>query len=483
MIRWSNLLHLLGFFTLGLSVGLLTCVCFALANGDEGLTPLAASLAVGVIAGVLLILVFRLHFRALSRREGLLLVVATWLIAALLGALPFYFSPHFPSFTDSVFESVSGFSTTGATVLADVEALPASLLLWRSLTHWLGGMGIILLGIAILPLIGAGGRELYRAEFSGARSERLRPRIAETALALWKIYIAFTLAGYAALRLAGMGKFDALCHAFSTLATGGFSTRNGSIEAYGNPVLEIVIVVFMVLAGINFTRHYRLLVERRVSSFWGDVELRLYLIVIGVMTAAMSATLLQASEYSLGESLRLASFQVVSILTTTGFSSADFQGWSSFAQLLLLVLMFVGGCTGSTAGGMKVARIGVLFRVVGREFHQLVEPHGVFAVRFGRRAIPEKTIRSLLNLVYLAFLVNFVACICLAALGMDVLTTISAVAACMFNIGPGLGQVGPAENYGGLPAAAKWVLSICMLAGRLEFYTLLVLFTRPFWRM
>ena len=255
MIRWSNLLHLLGFFTLGLSVGLLGCVCFALANGDEGLTPLAASLAVGVIAGVLLILVFRLHFRALSRREGLLLVVATWLIAALLGALPFYFSPHFPSFTDSVFESVSGFSTTGATVLADVEALPASLLLWRSLTHWLGGMGIILLGIAILPLIGAGGRELYRAEFSGARSERLRPRIAETALALWKIYIAFTLAGYAALRLAGMGKFDALCHAFSTLATGGFSTRNGSIEAYGNPVLEIVIVVFMVLAGINFTRH------------------------------------------------------------------------------------------------------------------------------------------------------------------------------------------------------------------------------------
>ena len=287
-----------------------------------------------------------------------------------------------------------------------MEALPASLLLWRSLTHWLGGMGIILLGIAILPLIGAGGRELYRAEFSGARSERLRPRIAETALALWKIYITFKLASYVALRLAGMGKFDALCHAFSTMATGGFSTRNGSIEAFGNPVLEIVIVVFMVLAGINFTRHYRLLVERRVSSFWGDVELRLYLIVIGV-----------------------------------------------------------------------------LFRVVGRELRQLVEPRGVFAVRFGGRAIPEKTIRSLLNLVYLAFLVNFVACMCLAALGMDVLTTISAVAACMFNIGPGLGQVGPDENYAGLPAAAKWVLSICMLAGRLEFYTLLVLFTRPFWRM
>ena len=302
-------------------------------------------------------------------------------------------------------------------------------------------------------------------------------------MALWKLYIAFTLASYVALRLAGMGKFDALCHAFSTMATGGFSTRNGSIEAFGNPVLEIVIVVFMVLAGINFTRHYRLLVERRVSSFWGDAELRLYLIVIGVMTAAMSATLLQASEYSLGESLRLASFQVVSIMTTTGFSSADFQAWSPFAQLLLLVLMFVGGCTGSTAGGMKVARIGVLFRVVGREFRQLVEPRGVFAVRFGGRAIPEKTIRSLLNLVYLAFLVNFVACMCLAALGMDVLTTISAVAACMFNIGPGLGQVGPDENYAGLPAAAKWVLSICMLAGRLEFYTLLVLFTRPFWRM
>ncbi len=483
MIRWSNLLNLLGFFTLGLSAALLACVGFALANGDEGLVPLAVSLAVGVISGVLLILVFRLGVRALSRREGLLLVVATWLIAALLGALPFYFSSHVPSFTDSVFESVSGFSTTGATVLADVEALPASLLLWRSLTHWLGGMGIILLGIAILPLVGAGGRELYRAEFSGARSERLRPRIAETALALWKIYIAFTLACYAALRFAGMGKFDALCHAFSTLATGGFSTRNESIGAFANPALEIVILLFMVLAGINFTRHYRLLVERSASTFWGDVELRLYLIVIGVMTAAMTATLVQASEISPGESLRLASFQVVSILTTTGFSTADFEGWSSFGQLLLLVLMFVGGCTGSTAGGMKVARIGLLFRVVGREFHRLVEPHGVFAVRFGGRAIPEKTIQSLLNLVYLAFLVNFAACLCLTALGMDVLTAISAVAACMFNIGPGLGQVGPAEHYGDLPAAAKWVLSICMLAGRLEFYTLLVLFTRPFWKM
>ena len=231
----------------------------------------------------------------LTRREGILLVVGSWLAAGFLGALPFYFSDHFPSFTDALFESISGFTTTGATVLSDVEVLPKSLLLWRSFTQWLGGMGIILLGIAILPLIGTGGTQLYRAEFSGARSEKLKPRIAETAMALWRIYVVFGLVEYLALRLAGMTPFDAVCHTFTTMATGGFSTRNGSIEDFASPAIEVIIIFFMILAGINFTRHYRLFVERRPGAFTGDLEIRLYGLLLVGATLAITVSGVQHS--------------------------------------------------------------------------------------------------------------------------------------------------------------------------------------------
>jgi trk system potassium uptake protein TrkH len=407
--------------------------------------------------------------------------VLAWVAAVSLGALPFYFADQFSSFTDAFFESVSGFTTTGATILSDIEAVPKSLLLWRSLTHWLGGMGIIVLGIAILPLLGTGGMQLYRAEFSGAGSEKLKPRIAETALALWKIYMAFTLAEFAALWAAGMSAFEAVCHAFATMATGGFSTRGTSIESFNSPLIEYIIIVFMIIAGINFTQHYRLLVERRPRAFFRDIEIQHYILVIIVASVLIMTTLLLAAEF-VSDSVRLALFQVVSIITTTGFSSADFEMWSPFAKFLLLVLMFVGGCTGSTAGGMKVARIVLLMRVVGREFKRLTEPRGIFAVRLGGEAISENTVASVLNLVYLAFIINFAACLALTALGIDLLTAFSATAAAMFNIGPGLGTVGPSEHYGHLPAVAKWVLGFCMLAGRLEYYTVLVLLTPMFWR-
>ena len=482
MIHWAKLLQLLGYFVLGLSVGLLATVVFAFASQDGGIAPLCQSLAIALAIGSALLLLYRRHAQELSRREGILLVVGTWVAASLLGALPFYLSPHFSSFSDAFFESASGFTTTGATVLEDVEVLPNSLLLWRALTHWFGGMGIILLGIAILPLIGAGGRELYRAEFSGARAEKLKPRIAQAALALWKIYLAFTVLEFGVLWWAGMTPFESICHTFSTMATGGFSTRKGSIEAFNSPTIEWIIFFFMILAGINFTQHYRLFVERKPSSFFSDLETRSYFLLIAAAAVLLTLDVAHYSHISPLQSARPAVFQAVSIMTTTGFSSTDFESWSPFSQLLLLVLMFVGGCTGSTAGGMKTARVILLKRVVGREFRRMVEPHGIFAVRFGGRAIPESTIQSLLNLVYLALLINFTASICLTALGMDVLTAISAVAASMFNIGPGLGQVGPSEHYGHLPALAKWILSGCMLAGRLEYYTLLVLFTRPFWR-
>ncbi len=481
MIRWRTILQIAGFFVLALAASLGMVTLFALFSDDAGFDSLALATLIAVGLGGFLCLAFRCPPQKISNREGILLVILTWVAAGLVGALPFYFSAHFGNFTDAFFESISGFTTTGATILEDIEALPRSLLLWRSLTHWIGGMGIILLGIAILPLIGTGGMELYRAEFSGARSERLTPRIAETALALWKLYFFFTLAEFLILWGVGMDAFEAICHAFSTMATGGFSTRNGSIEAFASPIIEYVIIFFMLVAGINFTQHYRLLMERRPRAFFTDYEIRFYFGLLAAATAAITFTL-SWSVPDFFEASRIALFQVVSIMTTTGFSSANFELWGPFAQLLLLALMFAGGCTGSTAGGMKVARIFLLFRVVAREFRRIVERRGVFAIRFNQEAVSESTIQSLLNLVYIAFLINFAACMALTALGVDVFTAISAVAASMFNIGPGLGSVGPSETYGHLPHLAKWVLSFCMLAGRLEYYTLLVLFTGAFWR-
>ena len=481
MIGWRNILQIAGYFILALAASLGLVVLFALFNDDAGFDALVLATLIAVGLGGFLCLACRCSPRQISNREGILLVIVTWVAAGLVGALPFYFSAHFGNFTDAFFESISGFTTTGATILEDIEALPRSLLLWRSLTHWIGGMGIILLGIAILPLLGTGGMELYRAEFSGASSERLTPRIAETALALWKLYLAFSVAEFLALWAAGMDYFDAICHTFSTMATGGFSTRNASIESFASPAIEFIIIIFMVVAGINFTQHYRLLMERRHRAFFTDNETRFYFVLLASATAAVTFSL-SLSSTNFFEAIRVALFQVVSIMTTTGFSSADFGLWTPFAQLVLLALMFAGGCTGSTAGGMKVARIFLLFRVVAREFRRIVERRGIFAIRFNREAVSESTIQSLLNLVYIAFLINFAACMALTALGVDVFTAISAVAASLFNIGPGLGKVGPSETYGHLPHLAKWVLSFCMLAGRLEYYTLLVLFTGAFWR-
>ncbi len=482
VIRWPNVLQVLGFFCLALGLSLVFPLLVALYDGDRGLAPLLVAVLVSAALGVALAWRFGFESRSLSHREGFLLVLLTWLTAGFLGAIPFYLSSFFNSFTDAFFESISGFTTTGATVLSNIEALPRSLLLWRSFTHWLGGMGIILLGIAILPLIGTGGMELYRAEFSGARSEKLTPRIAETANALWRIYAMLTVAGFLALMAAGMSPFDSICHAFSALGTGGFSTRNGSIESFQSPMIEMVLIVLMFVAGINFTQHYRLFIQRNPYRFLRDRELRAFALIIVLSTAAIAFSLVFSQNYTLATGVRKALFQVVSIATTTGFSTANFELWAPFPQLVLLALMFAGGCTGSTAGGLKISRIHLLLGVVRREFRRMVERRGVFAVYSNGQAVPEAAIQSLLNLVYLAFLINFTACILLTAFGVDVLTAIAAVAASMFNIGPGLGAVGPADNYGHFPALVKWTLAVCMLAGRLEFYTLLVIFTTHFWK-
>ena len=482
MIHLAAVGYVLGQFLLAFSGTMLIPLGYGWLAGSEGLLPLLYSALITAATGGLVLVLTRRPERELTQREGLLLVVSFWGAVGLFGSLPFYLSPYFSTFTDALFESVSGFTTTGATVLDQVEVLPDALQFWRCFSHWLGGMGIVVLGIAILPLVGHGGMHLYRAEFSGAKSERLKPRIAETALSLWKIYLALTVVEFAALRLAGMNGFEAICHTFSTLGTGGFSTRTASIAGFNSPLIESIIIVFMLMAGISFIQHYRLWIERDPSSFLKDVEFRYYILIALVSTGVIAAVLIENDGYSGGVAFRSALFQVSAIITTTGFVTDNFEVWHPLPQLILLSLMFVGGCTGSTAGGMKTSRILLLARVVDREFKRMVERRGVFAVRLGGQVVPESTIQSLLNLVYLALVVNFVSCLLLAAMGVDVLTSITAVAASMFNIGPGLGGVGPLENYGHLPGLAKWVLSACMIAGRLEFYTVIVILTPAFWR-
>ena len=482
IVRWPKLLELLGYFSLAIAASMILPLLLALSFRDDGLVPLLGAIVCSGSIGAILIAAFRGPSIEFNHREAIVMVVLTWMVAITLGALPFYFSQFFSSFTDSFFESASGFTTTGATILSDIESVAGSLLFWRALTHWLGGMGIILLGIAILPLIGTGGMALYRAEFSGSSSEKLKPRIAETASSLWGIYFALTFACFLLLMVAGMRPFEAICHAFATMATGGFSTRNVSIESFHSPYIEAVIILFMCLAGINFALQYRLLVERSIGLFLGDRELHVYLAVIATATVAVLISLTLVLGTPFATAFRVALFQVVSILTGTGFSSADFARWTPFAQLVLLALMFFGGCTGSTAGGLKIARIDMLLQLIRREFKKMVERRGVFAIHVGRETVSESTIQSLLNLVYLAFLINFGACMLLTAFGVDVFTAISAVASSMFNIGPGLGAVGPTENYAAFPALVKWTLTLCMIAGRLEFYAFLVVLSRSFWR-
>ena len=482
MIRWTQIGRIIGLFLIALAGAMMIPCAYSIATGGDDLAPLAAAVAVTAVAGGVLAGSCRRARRELTQREGILLTVAVWLAASVFGGLPFLFAPGIETFTDAVFESASGVTTTGASILVEVERLSRPLLLWRALSSWLGGMGIVVLVIAVLPLVGHGGMHLYRAEFSGASSEKLSPRVAETAGSLWGIYVALTGLLVGLLAVAGMGPFDAIAHAFATMATGGFSTRTASIGAFDSSTIEYITTLFMILGGCSFILHYRALIERRPIAALRDYELRNFLGLVALATLVEAALLLFERGYPLERALRTAVFQVSSITTTTGFATDDFEVWPPLGQLLLLALMFTGGCTGSTAGGMKVSRLLVLVKVVGREFKRMVERHGVFVVRLGGSVIPEPSIQSLLNLVYLAFVVNFASCLMLAAVGVDVFTAISAVAATMFNIGPALAGVGPTDNYAGLPAIAKWVLCFDMIAGRLEFYTLLVTVTPWFWR-
>jgi trk system potassium uptake protein len=403
-----------------------------------------------------------------------------WLLIGIFGALPFYLGNAFTSFVDAYFETVSGFTTTGATVFTEIETVPNSLLLWRMTTHWLGGMGIIVLFVAIFPQLGVGAKQMFRSEVPGPITEGLRPKIKETALALWRIYALLTLLATVLLMLCGMSFFEALCHAFATLATGGYSTKNASIGHYDSVAIDVVITVFMFLAGINFTLYY-LVMRGRFQAFWRNGEFRVYL-AITVVVSLLIALDIHERHGEFLQALRYASFQTVAILTTTGFGTDNFDAYPPFSKLLLVCLMFVGGCAGSTAGGIKISRLMVVFKVAYQETYRVFRPQVRMSVRIGRSVINEEIVRSIL-----VFFSSFVALFALgsvfmAALGLDIVTASTSVAACLGNIGPGLARVGALENYAHIPAIGKVFLSFCMMLGRLELGTLLVLLVPDFWR-
>lgn len=480
-MQFFLILNILGFLYVFLALTMILPLAVSFIYRDGCGNAFLSAMLITSICGAILCWAFPAKKKELSHRDGFAIVTLGWATVALFGSLPFLFSESMTSFTNAYFETMSGFTTTGATICQSVEQLPQSILFWRSLIQWLGGMGIILFSIAILPLLGVGGMELYKAEVPGPLPDKIKPRIAETARTLWKVYLLISLAQVALLLAGGMNLFDTLCHTFTTLATGGFSTKNCSIEYYNSPYFEAVFTVFMLLAGINFSLHYRLLLGN-VRGFLKNSELHFLLSVFLAAALIITINLRLTVFPDLFLALRHASFQAASILTTTGYSSHDFAVWPALSQLLLFVLMFVGGCTGSTGGGIKCFRIMLLFKQGYRELYRMIHPHAVIPVKLAGKSVPPKIIEGIWGFFFLYLLLFGVTSLIMTLLGLDIISAISSVAASIGNIGPGLGSVGPAGNYNHLPALGKWLLSLCMLAGRLEIYTVIVLFVPEFWR-
>lgn len=418
----------------------------------------------------------------LRLRDGFLIVTLTWVSASLVSALPLVFGPPHLSFADAVFEAVSGLTTTGATVIIGLDALPRSVLLYRQVLQFAGGMGIVILAVAILPMLKVGGTQLFRAEATGpSRDSKLTPRIAGTAKALWLVYLGLTVLCALSFWIAGMGLFDAVCHAMSTVSTGGFSTWDAGFEHWHSPLLESIAVIFMVLGGINFALHFTAWRNASVAPYYGDSELRAYLRILALASALVAAVLWLGGDYStLSESLRRSIFQVVSMMTTTGYVVPGFDQWSSVAPMVLMLVAVVGGCSGSTVGGLKVARVVMVVRQGLREVRQLVHPKGQFLVKMGGKRVSESVVLSVSGFITLWMCCFMAVLLGMLASGLDLVSAFGGTVATMSNSGPGLGTV--AYTFADASPAAVWLGSFSMLLGRLEVFSLIVLFTPAFWR-
>ncbi|HLT50085.1 MAG TPA: potassium transporter TrkG [Aequorivita sp.] len=453
---------------------------------------LAGTVALGVGGGIMLLT--KNHRKEIQKREGYIIVTFGWIFMALIGTLPYIFTGAIPSFTNAFFETMSGYTTTGASILTDIEAVPRGVLFWRSITHWIGGMGIIVLAIAILPLLGIGGMQLFAAEAPGPGGDKLHPRITDTAKRLWLIYVGYTLAETILLKIAGMSFFDAINHSLATLSTGGFSTKNASVAYWNdNPMVQYIIIFFMFLAGSNFVLSY-FAFKRKFQKIFQDEEFKLYSIFIVGLTIIASLLIYFEADVALSSighpmvwgqfesAFRHALFQVLTIITTTGFVSADYTLWTPFLTIFFFGMMFLGGCAGSTAGGIKVMRHLIMIKNGMLEFKRTLHPHAILPVRYNRKAVPQPIVFNILGFFILYMLSFIIGTLVFSWLGLDFKTALGGAASTLGNVGPALGDLGPVDNYAYLPDAAKWWSSFLMLIGRLELFTVLILLTPFFWR-
>ena len=458
-----------------------------------GINMILAGLVSLAIGGVLMLLT-RKHDKELDKREGYIIVTFGWIIMSLVGTLPYLFTGTIPGFANAFFETMSGYTTTGATILNDIESLPESILFWRSITHWIGGMGIIVLAIAILPLLGIGGMQLFAAEAPGPSASKLHPRITDTAKRLWLIYVGYTVAETILLQIAGMNFFDAINHSLSTLSTGGFSTKNDSIAHWnGQPMIQYIIMIFMFLAGTNFVLSYfafktkfsKILQDEEFKVFWSGVLVLTLIAVLVIYFEADMTTSTVDHPMVWGElesAIRHGFFQVLAIVTTTGFVTADFTAWTPFLTMFFLAIMFLGGSAGSTSGGIKLVRHLIMIKNGLMEFRRTLHPRAILPVRYNKRAVPQPIVFNILGFFILYMLSFIIGVGVFTALGLDFETALGGAASALGNVGPALGDLGPVENYGGLPTAAKWWATFLMLIGRLELFTVLILVTPFFWR-
>jgi len=481
-MRWRCILQVVSILIFILGLTMVFPLLWGLYYGDNGVTPIIHSMALTIlVSGGSILLLRGPQTEFISQREGMAIVAVGWTAVGFFGCLPFHLSGEFGPFVNAYFESISGFTTTGSSILTDVQAISKSLLFWRSFIQWLGGMGIIVLSLAILPILGVGGMQLYKAEVPSPVPDKLQPRIRETARILWKVYVLFTVAQVVLLVLGGMGIFDAFNHALTTMPTGGFSTKNASMAHFDSVYLDFVVAFFMLLAGINFSLHYQLL-KGDTLAFWRNAECRFFLAATVVLTLVVTLNIYGTVYDKIGDAFRYGAFQLVSILTTTGYATADYEQWPAMSQLILLLCMFLGGSAGSTAGGMKCLRIMVCFKYCYKELFTLIHPHAVSRIKIDGRSVPDDVVRSVLGFLALYLGLFAFSSVLLAGLGVDFITAFAAVATTIGNVGPGFGMVGPVENFAAIPVLGKWLLIWCMLLGRLEIYTVIILLVPEFWR-
>ena len=481
-MRWRCILYVVGLLTLFFGLTMTASLAVSLYFQDGSSLPMLFSMVITLLVGILVTLGFRgADTSNIRQREGMAIVFFGWTAVGFFGALPFYFGGVELTFTDAFFESISGFTTTGSSIFTSIESHVKGILFWRSYIQWLGGMGIIVLSLAVLPFLKVGGMQLYKAEVPSPVPDKLKPRIQETAVTLWKVYILFTVLQILMLLAGGMNLYEAVCHTFTTMPTGGFSTKSASIAHYNSAYFDTVFILFMLMAGINFSLHYQML-RGKPLAIWKNAEGRFFLFISLALVLLVSWNIHGEVYHSMGDSIRYGAFQVVSILTTTGFATADYETWPAMSQVILFMCMFIGASAGSTGGGIKCLRIMLLFKYCYRELFSLVHPRSITHIKISGKPVPEEIIRSVIGFLTLYIGLFAVCAVILAGLGVNFVTSLTAVASCIGNIGPGFGLVGPAENYASIPTLGKWLLIWCMLLGRLEIYTVIILLAPEFWR-